>query len=852
MKSKVYFSSKITKESVVNFDETGSRVNGRTGWIHCAVTSMYTLLGYSQKRGAKGMNEFGVLPFYKGIIQHDCWASYWKYDVTHAVCCAHLLRELNGILENHPEQVWAKHFKILLVNMKKTKDVSIMNGETQASSHYIGMYDKQYDEILKSAYETNPLLEENKSGKRGRKKKGKILLAKDEIIWKILSANKVPNKKHEKYISSFKKLSDRYNKRIGKKLPREAIFDDIKNNKDLLNRYINDFNTGTLNANQYKALKSFVNEGGTLVLGTGATGMKTLEVFKDNFLTGAAGKVETGLISLGSENRQIEKDILNITLDDGSVIYEENGMALMEKVNVGKGNIQLFTFDLGLSGSDWNTMGKYILEKITGNLSQSKKLQLNGETGGENNFYQLRNCLEILTTDNAPTVGKYAAALGIYLLFIGPALYLVLKKLDKRHLTWIVIPGLSVIFSLTIYFMGSDTRLSKPYAQYITFAHISEGVESEELTFSLTAPYNNAYEVTVPAEYDVTLPVMDYYYGNYDYNKGSLEYDMSVGYGAEVTTLGIRNHGAFEPAYFSAHSVKNVEGGIESNISIKELNDGELTYTGSVTNHLGYDLESAVLVVDSHYIILGDFKNGETKQIESSKAYVLNNQDDIWNYNILDLIVGGDPWANGRDNEKLRKYYALEYKLNRDLQNLEKDNYLLGFTEDSTNPVIEATGLKNAGIKVVTASVEVDRNIGDNQIYIPSLDSRSLLISGDYENLYRYIYSESVELEVHFEEDEVITSIGYPKNGNTENDAATVHRGDGYYGTIEAFNYETGEYEQIFESGKPDTLENVTPYLDEGNTMRLFFRVDEKARNYYSITMPLLTATKEEARKKSH
>ncbi len=82
---------------------------------------MYTLLGYSQKRGAKGMNEVGVLPLYKGIIQHDCWASYWKYDVEHAVCCAHLLRELNGVLENHPEQEWAKHFKILLVNMKKTK-----------------------------------------------------------------------------------------------------------------------------------------------------------------------------------------------------------------------------------------------------------------------------------------------------------------------------------------------------------------------------------------------------------------------------------------------------------------------------------------------------------------------------------------------------------------------------------------------------------------------------------------------------------------------------------------------------------------------------------------------------------
>lgn len=33
-----------------------------------------------------------------------CWGSYWKYqDVTHAICCAHLLRELNGVIENHPE-----------------------------------------------------------------------------------------------------------------------------------------------------------------------------------------------------------------------------------------------------------------------------------------------------------------------------------------------------------------------------------------------------------------------------------------------------------------------------------------------------------------------------------------------------------------------------------------------------------------------------------------------------------------------------------------------------------------------------------------------------------------------------
>ncbi len=623
-------------------------------------------------------------------------------------------------------------------------------------------------------------------------------------------------------------------------------FPENKKGLDMLDiLVINDFNTGNFNASQYEALKGFVNEGGTLVLGTGATGMKTLEIFKDDFLTGSAGKVESQAVSLGSSGKKIEKEILNITLDNGSVVYKENEIPLMEKVNAGNGNIQLFAFDLGLSSNEWNTMGKHILSKITDNLSQTKKLQLSGEAGRNQNFYQLRNCLEMLNTDNVPSVGKYAAALGMYLILIGPGLYLVLKKLDKRQFTWLIVPGLAVIFSLTIYFMGSDTRLSKPYAQYITFAHISEGVESEELTFSLTAPYNNAYQVTVPAEYDVTLPVMDYYYGNYSYDKGSLEYDMSISYGAEVTTLGIRNHGAFEPAYFSADSVKKAEGSVESKISMKELTDGELTYTGSVTNNLGYDLESAVLVVDSHYIVLGSLTNGETRQIDGLQSYVLNSQDDMWNYGIIELIIGGDPWVNGRDNEKLRQYYALEYKLTNDLQRQEKANYLLGFTEDSSNPVIEATGLKNAGIKVVTAAVEVDHRISDKQEYVPSLDNRYVVLNGDYDSVYRYIYSDSLELEVHFAEDEVISSIAYPKSGNSENDPKIAHNGMGYYGTIEAFNYETEQYEQIFESGKPDVLEEVAPYLNEDNTMRLIFQIDEKARNYYSISVPLLTATKE-------
>ena len=72
------------------------------------------------------MEQCGVLPEFKGIAMHDCWASYWNYpDIQHAVCCAHLLRELTGIDENHPEQKWASAFIDLLLEMKKVKGKAV-------------------------------------------------------------------------------------------------------------------------------------------------------------------------------------------------------------------------------------------------------------------------------------------------------------------------------------------------------------------------------------------------------------------------------------------------------------------------------------------------------------------------------------------------------------------------------------------------------------------------------------------------------------------------------------------------------------------------------------------------------
>ena len=162
---------KMTGAGLGHFDETGTRVDKKLWWVHDASNCEYTYLDISPKRGFAGMEQCGVLTKFQGIAVHDCWASYWNYpDIQHAVCCAHLLRELTGVSENHPGQTWAPAFINLLLEMKKAKEKAVEAGKESLSYYYYHKFDKKYDELIKLAREENPLPETTGKNAAGRKR----------------------------------------------------------------------------------------------------------------------------------------------------------------------------------------------------------------------------------------------------------------------------------------------------------------------------------------------------------------------------------------------------------------------------------------------------------------------------------------------------------------------------------------------------------------------------------------------------------------------------------------------------------------------------------------------------------
>ena len=164
----------LQKALVGFFDESGLRAEGKLRWVHNSSTELFTYLTISHKRGKEGIDENGVLPFFHGVAMHDCWSPYWKYEgILHAICNAHLLRELTGIMENNPEHQWPARFKTLLRNMKKAKEKAMEKDKSELSRYYLQKFSREYDAILKMADLECPDPSINAPRKRGRKKKGK-------------------------------------------------------------------------------------------------------------------------------------------------------------------------------------------------------------------------------------------------------------------------------------------------------------------------------------------------------------------------------------------------------------------------------------------------------------------------------------------------------------------------------------------------------------------------------------------------------------------------------------------------------------------------------------------------------
>ena len=156
--------NQLATSSLIHGDETGINIGGKRSWLHNASNAEFTYFYPHSKRGCEALNEVGILPLFRGVLCHDHWKPYYQYGVSHALCNAHHLRELERAWEQDKQQ-WAKKMADLL------KEIN--NATYDAGGHLDAIasevYRSRYRALLEEADRECPAPDESqRNGRRGK------------------------------------------------------------------------------------------------------------------------------------------------------------------------------------------------------------------------------------------------------------------------------------------------------------------------------------------------------------------------------------------------------------------------------------------------------------------------------------------------------------------------------------------------------------------------------------------------------------------------------------------------------------------------------------------------------------
>jgi transposase len=189
--NELHIKEQIIQSEVIHNDETGIRCEGKTKWVHSSSTQNYTHYSLQDKRGKEAINDIGILPDFKGISVHDRWASYNEYDCGHALCNAHLLRDLKFLAEELHIQ-WAPDMIALLVKANQFKKEGLLHKKI------ISGIENQSRKIIKQGLKEEPLLDIKTIPQRGRKAKSKslnllnVFIERSDQVWAFIHNQAVP------------------------------------------------------------------------------------------------------------------------------------------------------------------------------------------------------------------------------------------------------------------------------------------------------------------------------------------------------------------------------------------------------------------------------------------------------------------------------------------------------------------------------------------------------------------------------------------------------------------------------------------------------------------------------------
>lgn len=375
---------------------------------------------------------------------------------------------------------------------------------------------------------------------------------------------------------------------------------------------INNYNMANLNDKQYKSLNNWVNSGGTLLIGAGANESKTINNINKSFLNIASNGTREESVKTGSENLNLI--LSQISLEDSTVIVNSNENELVYSLDRGEGKILITAFDLGLepfiSSNDAAIMLQNMLMKTFDKIYEE-----NYQGGYYSTPYEISNILGNIPVENAVSPLTLGIVLGVYAILVGIVIYLILKKMKKRDLTWVLIPATAIVFTVMIYLLGSKMKIKDVIVNSANIISVDEDGRGQINSYIGIASKNKE-NIKIEKEEDLKmqyLPNDYYYYGDTNYDAKTLR--VKTTYTNDNSYFTVANNNVAEVNKFEISGKEIVMPKLENTLKIKNGN-----LEGTIKNNLDADIKKLVIVSGKTVWDLGQVAKGEEISITDLRS----------------------------------------------------------------------------------------------------------------------------------------------------------------------------------------------------------------------------------------
>ncbi|MCI8401761.1 MAG: hypothetical protein HFI38_06670 [Lachnospiraceae bacterium] len=517
-----------------------------------------------------------------------------------------------------------------------------------------------------------------------------------------------------------------------------------------------------------------------------------------------------------------------LIIGNDSDLWEETGEGEIRQKNWGRGEYVYCGFSLEEAGNRYPD-DAHLREFLNEAVGTSRLNAINEDgINFSGDYWSVSNVTSNVDSDRIPPVWLYSLVLAIYLILMGPALYHVLRKKERRQMLRVAMVGIAVLFTGIIYIIGSTTRFIRPFVNYVSIREVRDGMVMETVYTSARSPYGREYSFEVKQDY-ILSPLPRYDYMGDGLIPGEDNCRMYIRYGEGGTSVRINEDIPFTSAMLRlTRNEKNLFG--EGFIGDITLFEGQME--GSIANRCGQDFERVCLLAGGHMVYIGDLSDGETVDLSEKETLPLLG---CRSYTVMGEISGRNQYQSANESREAAlaswRNQVLSYYMDTMMAVNSAEATLLAFPQAEDVELLKDSDVDVRGITLVTAALFVNYE-KDGFVYLPRTEEAPEVLQGSYNEENNSTYEQMNVIQYDFGDLQVERlQVNWPSE--QEEDAYTR----AFHGTIEFYNWKSRTY-VCMEQKEEYSGAELADYLDENNHLTVRYE-DAAAGDYeYEVFLP--------------